>query len=62
MRRRRGVAGGKTERAGGGGSDKELDTEGETAYLNGELRKEISCPRGFIMQTGGRGSFIRERS
>lgn len=62
MRRQRGVAGGKTERAGGGGSDKEPDTEGETACLNGELWKEISCPRGFILPTGGRGSFIRDRS
>ena len=37
MRRWRRVAGGKTERAGGGESDKEQDREGETACLHCEL-------------------------
>lgn len=60
MRRRRGVAGGKTERAGGGGSDKAPDTEGETDCLNGKLRKKKKKMSKRIYSADGGVSLKRE--
>lgn len=48
-RRWRRVAGEEAKREGGVESDKEKNREGETACLNGELRKETTCPRRFIL-------------